>query len=141
MIIQIASVLVAFIFTVLAFIHFNWVIGGTWGYDASLPSAENGKRLFNPSKIATGIVGLGLLIFGVTYVAKSGFINLNQYEHILKYSRWIIITIFLLRAVGDFKYVGFFKKIKNTPFGKADTNIFSPLCLGIGVIGLLIELM
>jgi len=35
--------------------------------------------------------------------------------------------------------VGFFKKIKHTEFAKSDSKIFSPLCLSIGVIGVLIQ--
>ncbi|MEM6843120.1 MAG: DUF3995 domain-containing protein [Bacteroidota bacterium] len=53
----------------------------------------------------------------------------------------ILFVIFILRALGEFNYVGFFKRVKNTEFARADSRIFSPLCLGIGVIGILIQLM
>jgi hypothetical protein len=46
-----------------------------------------------------------------------------------------------LRAIGDFNYVGFFKKIKHTKFGKNDTKYFSPLCLTIGVLTIILELI
>ncbi|WP_222439555.1 DUF3995 domain-containing protein [Spirosoma utsteinense] len=38
------------------------------------------------------------------------------------------------------RYVGFFKKIKHTPFGKNDTRYYSPLCLLIGVLTLVVVL-
>jgi len=39
-----------------------------------------------------------------------------------------------LRAIGEFKYLGFFKKIKNTEFAIADSKLFSPLSLAIGFL-------
>ncbi len=60
---------------------------------------------------------------------------------IFKYGSWIIPIIFILRSVGDFKYVGFFKKVKQTTFGKLDTKIYSPLSAFIGTVGVLIEII
>ncbi len=42
--------------------------------------------------------------------------------------------------MGEFKYVGFFKKIKMTHFGKRDSNFFSPLGLIIAIMGILVQL-
>jgi len=36
-------------------------------------------------------------------------------------------VVFAARAVGDFKYVGFFKSIKGTTFALWDTRVYSPL--------------
>jgi hypothetical protein len=35
----------------------------------------------------------------------------------------------LARTVGDFKYVGLFKRVRGTPFARLDTLLYSPLCL------------
>jgi hypothetical protein len=46
----------------------------------------------------------------------------------------------LARAVGDFKYVGFSKRVRGTPFARLDTWIYSPLCLllalGVALVAL-----
>ena len=49
-----------------------------------------------------------------------------------------IAVIFLLRAVGEFKLVGFFKTLTGTPFAFWDTWLYSPLCLAIAVIAFVI---
>jgi hypothetical protein len=49
-----------------------------------------------------------------------------------------IAIIFLIRAIGDFRYVGFLKKIKNTKFAKKDTKYYSPLCSLISVLAFII---
>ena len=35
----------------------------------------------------------------------------------------------LVRAIGDFGYVGFFKRKGGNPFARLDTRVYSPLCL------------
>jgi hypothetical protein len=54
---------------------------------------------------------------------------------------WIIPAIFLIRAIGDFKYVGFTKKVKSSTFAELDTKFFSPLCLVIAALGFAIEFL
>ena len=138
---MILSILLSLIFFALGIIHFNWVIGGTFGFEASLPTNDNGERVLNPKRIDSAIVGIGLTLFGLFYMFKSGLISVNLSDWILIYAGWIIPAIFILRATGDFKYIGFFKRVKNTSFGKLDTKFFSPLCLVIGLVGISIQLM
>ncbi|KAB1066489.1 DUF3995 domain-containing protein [Tamlana haliotis] len=128
------------IFITLALIHFNWVIGGQFGLHASLPTNENGEIMLKPKKYDSAIVGLGLTAFALFYSLKAGLLNFTLPEWVFTYGGWIIPIIFLIRAIGEFKYVGFFKKVKQTQFAKADTKLFSPLCLFIAVSGVIIQL-
>lgn len=129
------------IFTSLGFIHFYWLSGGKWGLEKALPTKEMGEKAIEPPMIATMIVGIGLVSFGLFYLIKSGLVSLQIPNWIMLYIGWIIPSVFILRAIGDFNYVGFFKKIKNTDFAEADTKWFVPLCLTIGIIGMVIQLM
>ena len=139
--ITLLSLVLFLIFIVLAGIHFNWVLGSTWGLEQSLPTGANGEKFFTPGRFASAIVGFGLTAFGIYYLLQTGLIDFDIPLWIGKYVQWIIPAIFLIRAIGDFKYAGFFKKIKGTEFAKADTKIFSPLCLLIGILGVLIATM
>jgi hypothetical protein len=141
MIQTILSISLFAIFTTIGFIHFYWLFGGKWGINNALPTEENGGKAIEPSRIATAIVGIGLISFGLFYLVKSGLINFQVPNWATTYGSWIIPFIFILRAIGDFKYVGLFKKIKHTDFAKADTKLFVPLCLSIGIIGIIIQLM
>ncbi len=124
-----------FIFLILGIIHFNWVIGGQFGFVQAIPTKENGERVLNPKKMDSAIVGAGLLVFSFFYLILANLISFDLPHWFLKYGIWIIPSIFLLRAIGDFKYIGFFKRIRQTEFGKWDTKLFSPLCLVIALIG------
>lgn len=126
------------IFIFLAGIHFYWAMGGKAGGKYALPTNEEGVKVLNPKMIDCIIVGLGFLAFGGIYL--NNFIDLHLPQIIFTIGFWLVPSIFLTRAMGDFKYVGFFKTIKNTTFAKADTKFFSPFCLLIGGIGISIPL-
>lgn len=135
------SLILSFTFLLLGLIHLYWSIGGQWGFDNSLPTNVDGERVLNPKKTDSAIVGLGLLFFSAFYLIKIDVIQLDLPNWAAVSAGWFISSIFLLRSVGDFKYVGFTKKVKSTEFGKADAKFYSPLCLFIGILGITIELI
>ena len=141
MIITILSLILFLIFIVLGGFHFYWLFGGVWGLEQVIPTRVEKASSLSIPKLATLLVGLILMLFGLMYLIKSGLINVQVQNWITNYGFWVIPSIFILRAIGDFNYVGFFKKITNTEFAKADSKIFAPLCLIIGIIGILIQLM
>ncbi len=135
------SILLFLIFLSISLIHFYWAFGGKWGGDSVIPTKKDGNTiLFNTGIFATLIVAFGLLGFGIFILTKSGLIIFQLPDLFDKYGLWVIATIFILRAIGELKYVGFFKKIKDTKFGKNDTKYFSPLCLLIGVLTIILAL-
>ena len=109
--------------------------------DSVIPTKDKtSDKIFSPSPLSTVVVAIGLLGFGLIALGGTGLFS-DGVE--LKYFRWgnlFIAFIFLARAVGDFNYVGFFKKIKQTKFGKNDTKYYSPLCLTIGILTIILEL-
>ncbi len=44
-----------------------------------------------------------------------------------------LALVLLLRAVGDFRYVGFFKSVGGTRFATMDTWCYSPVCLALSI--------
>ncbi|MEM1337370.1 MAG: DUF3995 domain-containing protein [Bacteroidota bacterium] len=138
---MIPSILLSVILTGLGILHFAWAFGVQFGLAQALPTTENGTRVLHPRKIDCALVGLMLTAFAFFYLVKAGFIPLQLPEEMVRYGNWIIPLLFLLRAVGEFKYVGFFKRIRHTEFGKWDTRLFSPLCLTIALLGMLAHLL
>ena len=69
-------------------------------------------------------------------MGAAGVAILRGYVHVASFSgslvHWAAIAlggVFLLRAMGEFRLVGFFKRVRGTPFAIWDTWLFSPLCL------------
>lgn len=80
-------------------------------------------------------------MFALFYRIKIGIIPVELPGWVLGTAGWLIAIIFLLRAMGDFNYVGFFKKVRETDFAINDSKYYSPLCLGLGLLGIAIELI
>lgn len=129
------------ILIVLSGIHFYWALGGKAGIESTLPTDLEGKRVLNPKKMDSALVAVFLLIFALLFFCKAGILDFYLPHLIGRFGTSVISLIFLLRALGDFRYVGFSKKIKSTPFAELDTKYFSPLCLFIGINGILLEIL
>ena len=131
--------LVGAIIFCIATIHFYWVFGGKWGLSVSLPEIESqNSKAMKPGPFLTILVALAflmmsLIVFGSTLLPFSE----NQFY----YLRLAIAIVFIFRSIGDFKYFGFFKKIKKTPFAKYDNSFFTPLTFFVGVILLLTTIL
>ena len=134
------SSLNASILLIISLLHAYWMLGGRWGFTAALPTDESGKQMLNPKAFDCGVVAIGLLGMSVYVFSFSKIINLPLPNVVSKYGIWVIALIFLARAIGDFKYVGFFKKIKNTRFAELDSRFYTPLCLYLGLTFILIAL-
>ena len=78
---------------------------------------------------------VAFVLFRFAYIAY-----MLQVEHTvwITYAGWSLMVLFLLRAIGDFKIVGLFKKLKSTKFATYDTWLFTPLCLFISAYLLVI---
>jgi len=113
----------------IAAIHFYWLIGGKWGIANALPASQDGQILLKPRVVETLTVALALTFMALLHLTKVNVIETNLPKWINDYALKAIAFIFLIRAIGEFRYVGFFKKIKNTKFAQLDTWFYSPLCL------------
>ena len=134
---KLAKLLVT-MFSMLALIHFFWASGGKWGFESVLPTDEGGIRMLNPNKADSIFIGVALSLCGLFYWFTFISASVRTPSLVKKIGLWVIPLIFALRALGDFKYIGFFKQVKSTEFTKLDTWFFSPLCLTIALIGFML---
>lgn len=137
---EIISILLFLVFLFLSLIHFYWGFGGQWGNNAVVPTKDNEQPVFVPKTISTFIVAIGLLCFGTFYLIKAQLIEIKLPIFLEKYGFWILILIFALRSIGEFNYVGLFKKHKTSQFAINDTKYYTPLCIIIALLTLILEL-
>lgn len=140
----IIAILLFLIFLFLSGIHFYWGLGGKWAYGAVIPTTSDNVKVMHPSVFSTFVVALGLLAFGLIALMNGITLNIEfpfWSKMILDFGLWVIAGIFTLRAIGDFNYVGFFKKSRQTNFAQNDTKYYSPLCLIIVVLVTLLAVL
>ncbi|CAB3866440.1 DUF3995 domain-containing protein [Achromobacter ruhlandii] len=123
----IAAAITAIVFVVLGLWHAYWAAGGRLAHRAALP-IQNGQPLFRPSPLGTLAVAAALIGCAWITAANGGLVTAPA----LRWLPWLGMAValgLLARAIGDFRYVGFFKRKGEDPFARLDTRFYSPLCL------------
>jgi fatty acid desaturase len=124
------SVFVAAVMSVVALLHFYWAFGGKYGLASAGPKLE-GEKQFIPSGKLIFIVACLMLALAVLPIQL--VTPLQIFENVIAYVGFIVAVVFIIRGVGDFKYVGLFKKVYNSNFARLDTRYFSPLIIVLGI--------
>ncbi|MDM5188036.1 DUF3995 domain-containing protein [Bacillus sp. DX4.1] len=127
-------ILCAGILVLISLIHMYWGFGGSWASKVVLPMKKDSEEyVFVPRKTGTFMVAIAVLFFAIVLLAQRGYISFWSTSRITKWGCILLAVIFFIRAVGDRKYIGIFKKVKGTEFSMYDTWVYSPLCLFIAL--------
>lgn len=127
------GVLVAVAFAALGLLHLLWAAGWRSGTVATIPS-DGGKPLFQPSVFATLVVAALLFAAAAVVTGRIGLWGSALPRWPLAAGTWVLAAVFGARVVGDFRWVGLFKRASASDFAYWDTRLFVPLCalLAIG---------
>ena len=122
----------------LSALHFYWAAGGRWKLGAAVPEIR-GAKLFSPGPLACAAVGTALLCaaFFVSCAARL-WLGEGIPHAVSRVGTAALAFVFIGRAIGDMRYVGFFKRVRGTRFARLDTRVYSPLCLALGAASALI---
>lgn len=129
-----AGWLLVAIFVTLSMLHLYWAFGGRRGGRMVVPqkSATIDEPLFTPPMLLTILVALALAAGATIEAVIAGLVAppaaIASWFRPLAYA---LAVTFLLRAIGERRYVGFFKRVRGTEFSRWDDRLFSPLCAGI----------
>lgn len=113
--------------------HVYWAAGGKTGWLESVPSVD-GKRAFEPSAGVTLGVAIALLTAMLVVIGNIGWLGETVPPFVYNWITLAIGLMFLLRAIGDFGLVGFFKTSKDSRFAYLDTRLYSPLCVVVTIL-------
>lgn len=140
------ALLVACTYLLLAVVHVYWALGGRLAKDAAVPRvprkvaasdiappamASAMVPAFTPSRTGTLLVAVGLAAVALMVGARAGLATAPSAGPILQWAIGLVALAMLARAVGDFRLVGFFKRITGSSFAWLDTRVYSPLCLAL----------
>ena len=115
----------------IAAMHLYWAAGGRIGAVAAVPE-RSGRPVFTPRPLSTVAAGLAFALAGGIVLARASLWELPVApDGLIRVATWAIGLIFLLRAIGDFRLVGFFKRVRGTRFATLDTRAYSPLALAV----------
>jgi hypothetical protein len=116
----------------LSLLHVYWALGGRWGMASVIPT-QSGRRAFTPSPGMTVLVAVALAVAAALTFGATGALRTIAPSWFVRAGLGVLAGVFLLRAVGDFRVIGFSKRVRDTAFARMDTTVFAPLCAGLAV--------
>ena len=120
---------VAIVLVTLALVHVYWAGGGRAGAAAAVPARAGGAPLFVPSRGTTLAVAATLGLAAVLVLGRADVAPRVGPAAAYRWGTWGLGAVFALRAVGEFRYVGLFKRERGTRFAVLDTRLYTPLCV------------
>jgi hypothetical protein len=120
----------------LGLLHVYWAAGGKAGKAAAIPTSA-GQPVLNPSALATAMVALGLFAVATLLAVRVGLLQAPEIvmaNKLVRGGAWLIAALFAVRAVGDFRYAGIFKRVRDTRFARLDTWVYSPSCAVLALL-------
>lgn len=122
------SVAGASVASAIGVLHVAWAFGARWGLDAAIPRRE-GKALFAPGRMGALVVAAALGVLALVFLGRAGLVRVPGARALA----WIAASAFALRTIGDFKYVGLFRRVGDSAFAHNDARYYTPLCFALAV--------
>lgn len=122
----------AIAFCVLSVLHIAWALGFR-GDNVQVLPMRDGQPLFRPGPASTLVVAALLFLAALLVTQRAGLGREFIPAGLVVPGCWGVSVSLVLRAVGEFRYVGFFKRVRDTGFARMDTLLYSPLALLLGV--------
>ncbi len=115
MLLLVIKILLTGAFFIEGALNLYWVASGKLPEDAVIPF-EDGSPLFEPEPLITVAAGVLEWIAAMIVVLPGTRLKLA------------LGALLLLRSIGEFQYIGFFKRVRGSRYAKLDTWLYSPLC-------------
>jgi hypothetical protein len=132
--VQFLALLGAVVFTGLTVVHVRWAFTGPGGFTASVPTRPDGSPVLSPGPLAALGVAALLLASGWLLLERAGLGPGLLAAPLPAIGAAGVAVVLLLRGIGDFRYVGLFKRVRGTPFGRMDSRFCTPLVLALAAV-------
>jgi hypothetical protein len=130
---------VACVLLILSMLHVYWGVEGVEAPSPVIPEID-GKPAFIPAARDCYAVAAALALAAILVTTRGGLLRSPFPEMWTQIGTISVAVVLALRAIGDFHMMGFFKRVRGTPFAEWDTHLFSPLSLVLGLATLWVAL-
>ena len=130
---MIAGTSAAIILAALGAVHVYWALGGKVGKGSAIPTRD-GVPVLCPGILGTLFVAAVLFAMAALLATRTGWFPLSAFSGATRTATWLVAAVFGLRAIGDFRYIGFLKSVRDSRFARLDTLIYSPLCVLLALL-------
>jgi hypothetical protein len=135
------ALVLSVVFIALAILHIAWALGFKWGGEALLPQKPDGALLFNPGVLACFAAAFMFALPALILLVRAGVLFASIPAWMSYVGVWGIATVLFVRAIGDFRYAGLTKRIRGTSFARMDSRVYTPLCLALAALCVILQLV
>ena len=112
--------------------HVVWAAGGRIGLAAATPQVD-GRALNAPERMTTLGSALALFSLAALVMWRECLIELPLPFVIARVGVPVMALVFLARAIGDFRHVGWRQRVRGTSFARLDDLLYAPFCAVLAV--------
>lgn len=129
------GVVTASVLVLLSAGHLYWALGGRLGgrLEGVLLPEQDGQPVFRPSPAAAVGAAIVLLAAAAVLAIRAGALDSPFGEPTVRWAARAVAAVFLLRSIGDFRWVGFFRRVRGTRFAYWDARVYTPVAFALGV--------
>jgi hypothetical protein len=131
---------IACVLFLLSALHVWWGVEGVEATSPMIPQVD-GKPSFVPESRDCYAVAAALALASILVITRGGLLRSPFPETWTQIGTIAVGGVLVLRAIGDFHTLGFFKRVRGTEFAEWDTRLYSPLALVLGVATLYLALI
>src|SRR5205085_1331702 len=85
-----------------------------------------------PGPLACMVVAALLATAAILVAAQGGLLRLPAPPWLVRIGTAGVGLVFALRAIGDFRLIGLFRRVTGTAFARNDAVLYTPLCVLLG---------
>jgi len=115
-----------------ATIQMYWALGGRIGVALAYPTSTRGA-IARPTMTVSLLMAIAMVLAADLMLVRVGIFTTRISPIGVRVACGALALGFLARAIGDFRQVGFFKRIRQSPFARLDSRVYSPVCLFLAV--------
>ena len=130
---QVLACILCLVFAILAVLHLYWAVGGQLGLHGAIPTVGD-RPLFEPGPLFAVAIAAVLVAAAIVSAQRGDLLSLGLPGWFPRLGTWLLVFVFAVRAIGEFGYVGFFKRVRGTLFARRDSLVYSPLCVVISAL-------
>jgi hypothetical protein len=132
MMVNFLAITLIFAFVFLAAVHLYWAFSRPAAKRIAIPEVA-GRPAFIPSRSATLGVAVSFFACALLVIVTFRFVPTLIPQKVLCWFTFGLALVFITRAIGEFRLIGFFKKVKGTTFARLDSTLYSPLSVAIAI--------
>jgi hypothetical protein len=138
--VDVIGIVAAIVMFGLGALHVYWAAGGRWGSTVSVPSRREDLPLFSPGPGATLMVAALLFAAALVMLGRLGIWGQWLPRWFFLAGTSTIAIVFAARVLGDFRWLGLFKRVAHTSFAWWDSRLYVPLCAMLALAAALVAI-